>query len=64
MGLEDLLLHAQEPANCSYHGPDKPNLSLPIPLLKIHFNIILPFFNTGSRWGWMINATHRPLYSW
>jgi len=25
--------------------------------------VALPFYNLGARWGWMINATPRPLYA-
>jgi hypothetical protein len=25
--------------------------------------LIYSFFNLGARWGWVFNATHRPLYS-
>ena len=25
---------------------------------------IYSFFNLGARWGWVVNATHRPLYPW
>jgi hypothetical protein len=50
---------------------------LEIPKVKVNFTLeqdtkfqrgirgtALHFLNLGSRWGWVVNATPRPIYRW
>ena len=52
------LIHKCSP----YPEPEQPLSCLPI-LLKIHFNIILPFMPGSSNWSVSISSPHQKLYA-
>ena len=49
MELENSLPHSQAPSTYTYSEPDQLSPCQPIPLLKIHFNIILPLMPRSSK---------------
>ena len=52
------LLHSQDPATCPYHVPDQSS-HVPIPLPKMHFNIIFPCTLGSSKWSLSLRFPHQ-----